>query len=59
MAGNSIRTCCLFGFRERIRGVMSSVVNRILESFSFVKYEKLDKILLFRTSEHCWKKKGK
>ena len=46
----------LFGFSERIRGVMSSIVNRILESLSFVKYEKMGKILLFRTSEHCLEK---
>ena len=46
----------LFGFSERIRGVMSSVVNRILESLSFVKYERMGNILLFRPSEHCREK---
>ena len=46
----------IFGFSERIRGVTSSIVNRILESHSFVKYERMGKILLFRTSEHCRQK---
>ena len=42
----------LFGFSERISGVTSSIVNCILESLSFVKYERMGKILIFRTSEH-------
>ena len=41
----------LFGFSERISGVIPSIVNCILESLSFVKYERMGKILLFRTSE--------
>ena len=46
----------LFGFSERNRGVVSSIVNRILENLSFVKYERMGKILLFRRSEHCREK---
>ena len=46
----------LFGFSKWIRGVMLSIVNRILESLSFVKFERMGKILLFRTSEHCREK---